>query len=100
MGKGGSRQGLALFMLLLFAISTQSYYFTENTNTLEDTYDDSLYTIGQAEKLAIGSFPDGAVEKVKISVPDGQVVHGVAGFVSRSACPSGHEVHVVAWDGA
>ena len=77
MGKGGNRQGLALFMLLLFAISTQGYYFTENTNTLEDTYDDSLYTLGQEEKIAIGSFPDGAVEKVKISVPDGQVVQSM-----------------------
>ena len=77
MGKGGSRQGLALFMLLLFAISTQSYYFTENTNTLEDTYEDSLNTLGQEEKIAIGSFPDGAVEKVKISVPDGQVVQSM-----------------------
>ena len=77
MGKGGSRQGLALFMLLLFAISTQSYYFTENTNTLEDTYEDSLDTLGQEEKIAIGSFPDGAVEKVKISVPDGQVVQSM-----------------------
>ena len=77
MGKGGSRQGLALFMLLLFAISTQSYFFTENTNTLEDTNNDSLNTLGQEEKIAIGSFPDGAVEKVKISVPDGQVVQSM-----------------------
>ena len=47
--------------------------------------DDRLYsddsqisnTLGQEEKIAIGSYPDGAVEKVMITVPDGQVVQSM-----------------------
>ena len=34
-------------------------------------------TLGQEEKIAIGSYPDGAVEKVMITVPDGQVVQSM-----------------------
>ena len=77
MGGRGSRQSVALLMLVLFTISTQSYYFTENTYTINELQDKKFNTLGQEEKIAIGSFPNGAVEKVKITVPDGQVVQSM-----------------------
>ena len=77
MGGRGSRQSVALLMLVLFTISTQSYYFTENSYTINELQDKKFNTLGQEEKIAIGSFPNGAVEKVKITVPDGQVVQSM-----------------------
>ena len=77
MGGRVGRQGLAIFMLVLFAISTQSYYFSDSNSRLEDNNSRTIHTLGQQEKIAIGSYPDGAVEKVMINVPDGQVVQSM-----------------------
>ena len=77
MGGRVGRQGLAIFMLLLFAISTQTYYVSDNNPKLENSASVTINTLGQEEKIAIGSYPDGAVEKVKITVPDGQVVQSM-----------------------
>ena len=77
MGGNTSRQGLAVFMLLLFTLSTQSYYFSNQEMTLNDDQGQVLGVLGQEEKIAIGSYPDGAVEKVKVSIPDGQVVQAM-----------------------
>ena len=77
MGRSGSRQGLAIFLLLLFAISTQSYYFSNSESNLATDNQHVSEVLGQEEKIAIGSYPYGAVEKVKISIPDGQVVQSM-----------------------
>lgn len=77
MGERPGRQVLAIFMLVLFAISTQSYYFSSSDSSLHPYESVTSNTLGQEEKIAIGSYPDGAVEKVKISVPDGQVVQSM-----------------------
>lgn len=77
MGRSGSRQGLAIFLLLLFAISTQSYYFSNSESSLATDNHHVSEVLGQEEKIAIGSYPYGAVEKVKISIPDGQVVQSM-----------------------
>ena len=74
MGKGGGKEGVAVFLLLLFAISTQAHYFSSSESTLFAENNGNSEVLGQEEKIAIGSFPYGAVEKVKISIPDGQVV--------------------------
>ena len=77
MGRSGSRQGISIFLLLLFAISTQSYYFSNSESNLATDNQHVLEVLGQEEKIAIGSYPYGAVEKVKISIPDGQVVQSM-----------------------
>ena len=77
MGERHGRQSLAVFMLVLFAISTQSYYFSDSGNRLHPDNPVASNTLGQEEKIAIGSYPDGAVEKVMITVPDGQVVQSM-----------------------
>ena len=77
MGERLGRQVLAMFMLVLFAISTQSYYFSDSDNRLPSDNPVTSKTLGQEEKIAIGSYPDGAVEKVMITVPDGQVVQSM-----------------------
>ncbi|MEC8312393.1 MAG: hypothetical protein VXZ52_00655 [Candidatus Thermoplasmatota archaeon] len=77
MGESGTRRGLAVFLLLLFVISTQSYYFSNQKTILDDSDEDVTEVLGQAQKIAIGSYPYGAVEKVRISVPDGQVVQSM-----------------------
>ena len=66
-----------MFLLLLFVISTQSYYFSVQETILDDSDEDVTEVLGQAQKIAIGSYPYGAVEKVRISVPDGQVVQSM-----------------------
>ena len=77
MGGRIGRQAIAVFMLVLFSISTQSYYFSNDSNVFDDKESTSSKVLGQEEKIAIGSYPDGAVEKVMISVPDGQVVQSM-----------------------
>ena len=77
MGGRIGRQAIAVFMLVLFSISTQSYYFSNDSNVFDDNEPITSEALGQEEKIAIGSYPDGAVEKVMISVPDGQVVQSM-----------------------
>ncbi len=77
MGGRIGRQAIAVFMLVLFSISTQSYYFSNDSNVFDDKESITSKVLGQEEKIAIGSYPDGAVEKVIISVPDGQVVQSM-----------------------
>ncbi|MEC8541108.1 MAG: hypothetical protein VXY53_04640, partial [Candidatus Thermoplasmatota archaeon] len=70
-------RSLAVFLLLIFILSTQSYYFSNQETTLEKN-DSVVYNVlGQAQNIAIGSYPDGAVDKVRVSVPDGQVVQSM-----------------------
>ena len=77
MGGRIGRQAITVFMLVLFSISTQSYYFSNDSNVFDDKESITSKVLGQEEKIAIGSYPDGAVEKVIISVPDGQVVQSM-----------------------
>ena len=77
MGERRSRQAIAMLLLILFGLSTQSHYFTGVESSLDNEQAKVTQVIGQQETIAIGSFPDGAVEKVSISVPDGQVVQSM-----------------------
>ena len=69
MGERRSRQAIAMLLLILFGLSTQSHYFTGVESSLDNEQAKVTQVIGQQETIAIGSFPDGAVEKVSISVP-------------------------------
>ena len=77
MGGRFGRPAVAIFMLVLFAISTQSYYFSNHDAKLIEEVNETSEVLGQEKKIAIGSYPDGAVDKVKVSIPEGQVVQGM-----------------------
>ncbi|MBL6891375.1 MAG: hypothetical protein ISR22_04930, partial [Candidatus Poseidoniaceae archaeon] len=53
-----------------------------------DSEIDSTTPIGQGTTVSIGSFPDGAVEKVSVSVPDGEVVQTLSLGIESSSLPT------------
>jgi|GEM_PF-372070 len=67
----------AVGLIVLFLISSQGQFLTDfsvSNPQLNDTEIDLVTPIGQATTVSIGSFPDGAVEKVSVLVPEGEVV--------------------------
>ena len=75
MGSAAGGKVLAITMLLIFAISTQISYFDNHDRQINDEIIVNQATpLGQSTTVSIGSYPDGAVEKVSVAVPDGQVV--------------------------
>ena len=78
MGGLNGRKALAISLLVLFAISTQSYYFdNQYSSEIGESNSEFATPLGQATTISIGSYPDGAVEKVSVSVPDGEVVQSM-----------------------
>ena len=62
---GGTVGGkvLAITMLLIFAISTQMYYFdNQDEQVIEEIITNQATPLGQSTTVSIGSYPDGAVE--------------------------------------
>ena len=85
---GGTVGGkvLAITMLLIFAISTQMYYFdNQEEQVIEEIITNQATPLGQSTTVSIGSYPDGAVEKVSVAVPDGQVVQTMSVDMEPSA---------------
>ena len=85
---GGTVGGkvLAITMLLIFAISTQMYYFdNQEEQVIEEIIANQATPLGQSTTVSIGSYPDGAVEKVSVAVPDGQVVQTMSVDMEPSA---------------
>ena len=75
MGSAAGGKVLAITMLLIFAVSTQINYFDNQEEvTLEEIITNQATPLGQPTTVSIGSYPDGAVEKVSVAIPDGQVV--------------------------
>ena len=78
MGGSFARKALAITLLALFAISTQSYYFDNQYHHEINEHNSEFSTpLGQATTISIGSYPNGAVEKVSVSVPDGEVIQSM-----------------------
>ncbi len=86
MGQLNRRGFSAVGLIVLFLISTQGQLIGGNSSNnplFDEPVIDSTTPIGQATTVSIGSFPDGAVEKVSVSVPDGEVVQTMSlGFES------------------
>ena len=63
----------------LFVLSTLLLGYTPpNASTLEiDSSAQNAITLGQAESITIGSFPDGASTKVNLEIPDGEAIQGI-----------------------
>ena len=75
MGSAAGGKVLAITMLLIFAISTQiSYFDNHDRQIIDEIIVNHATPLGQSTTVSIGSYPDGAVEKVSVAVPDGQVV--------------------------
>ena len=86
MGGAVSGKVLAITMLLIFAISTQMYYFdNQEERVIEEILTNQATPLGQSTTVSIGSYPDGAVEKVSVAVPDGQVVQTMSIDMEPSA---------------
>ena len=85
MGERLGRQVLAMFMLVLFAISTQSYYFSDSDERLYSDGSQISNTLGQEEKIAIGSYPDGAYTSGALEAVvgyEGATESGIGWYVS------------------
>ena len=75
MGSAAGGKVLAITMLLIFAVSTQINYFDNQEEVIiEEIITKQATPLGQPTTVSIGSYPDGAVEKVSVAIPDGQVV--------------------------
>ena len=63
----------------LFVLSTLLLGYTPpNASNLEsDSSAKNAITLGQAESITIGSFPDGASTKVNLEIPDGEAIQGI-----------------------
>ena len=82
---------LSLALVSLFILSVQSYMFTANVDDSYQLYESQIESstpIGQSTTVSIGSFPDGAVEKVSVSVPDGEVVQTLGLDIESSSLPT------------
>lgn len=81
----------AVGIVTLFILSSQMSIITEKTSEislLPEPTVESTTPIGQGTTVSIGSFPDGAVEKVSVSVPDGEVVQTLSIGVESSSLPT------------
>ena len=81
----------AVGIVMLFVLSSQMPIITEKSpeiSILSDSDIDSTTPIGQGTTVSIGSFPDGAVEKVSVSVPDGEVVQTLSLGIESSSLPT------------
>ena len=90
---GHSRRGVfsALALVTLFILSLQLSMFTDkidNYHQLSESQIDSSTPIGQSTIVSIGSFPDGAVEKVSVSVPNGEVVQSLGLDIESAPLPT------------
>ena len=61
---------------------------TSDSSLLSKFSVDSTTPIGQGTTVSIGSFPDGAVEKVSVLVPDGEVVQTLSMEIESSSLPT------------
>ena len=79
MGLVGSMRFRSVAMVTLFLLSTllQGYAPTDSSMLDGDSMAQQAITLGQAESITIGSFPDGASTKIEIEIPDGKAVQSL-----------------------
>ena len=79
MGLTGSMRFRSVAMVTLFVLSTllQGYTPTDTSVLEGDSMAQQAVTLGQAESITIGSFPDGASTKIEIEIPDGKAIQGI-----------------------
>jgi hypothetical protein len=82
-------QLLALGLVLLFLVSLVSPFADSNAEPFTENESMDSTAIGQSQQLTIGSWPDGANQRVEIAVPDGHSIRSLdleveAGTLSNS----------------
>ncbi len=90
MGTGGAAGFRSFVVVVLFLMSTllQGYTPAEPREFDDGTSQQHAVTLGQAESITIGSFPDGASTKIEFEVPDGQAIQGIDVEVEPMRLPS------------
>ena len=79
MGLTGSMRFRSVAMVTLFVLSTllQGYIPTDTSVLEGDSMAQKAVTLGQAESITIGSFPDGASTKIEIEIPAGKAIQSI-----------------------
>ncbi|MFL2948876.1 MAG: hypothetical protein ACJZ40_00615 [Candidatus Poseidoniaceae archaeon] len=79
MGSAGSVRFHAVAMVTLFVLSTLLLGYTPSDASSLGAQQNAheAVTLGQAESITIGSFPDGASTKVELEIPDGEAIQGI-----------------------
>ena len=79
MGRLGQAGFAPVGVVLLFLISTllQGYVPTASNDFDDAAPIHTAITLGQAEGITIGSFPDGASTKIELEIPDGEAIQGL-----------------------
>lgn len=99
--RGAHRSGIiAAGLVILFLLSLVPVLHPEPVQSLSNdgpSADFEASTLGQATTLTVGSWPDGANQRVTISVPDGHAVESLgldieASDLSDSVATSWNEV--------
>ncbi len=80
----------SFLVVVLFLLSTllQGYTPAQPFDFDDDASPQHAVTLGQAESITIGSFPDGASTKIELEVPDGQAIQGIDIEVEPMRLPS------------
>ncbi len=79
---------LALCLVLLFVVSLVPPTHHEAAPLREQSTEMDTTPIGQAQKLTIGSWPDGANQRVEFNVPDGHSIKSLDVDISAGALGS------------
>ena len=79
MGASSRASLTAVAVVFLFMCSTllQGYSAVEQPSFTEQQSIHSAVTLGQAESITVGSFPDGASTKIELEIPDGEAIQGL-----------------------
>lgn len=81
-------RSFALVTLFVLSVMMQGYTPTESTTIDSDPAVNRAVTIGQAESITVGSYPDGASTKIELEVPDGTAIQGLDVDIEPARLPS------------
>ena len=84
MREGARPASVALGLVLLFVLSLVPMSHNAPQALPKDDLLKETTPLGQAEKLTIGSWPDGASQRVEVSVPDGHSIKSIDLDISAS----------------
>ena len=88
MSQGTRASALACGLILLFLVSLIPPIAQSNPTSLGEDEPLEGTPIGQSQKLTIGSWPDGANQRVEINVPDGHSIRSLDLEMEASTLPN------------
>ena len=87
-GRLATFRSVALVTLFVLSVMLQGYTPTESSTIDSDLSVNRAVTIGQAESITVGSYPDGASTKIELEVPDGKAIQGLDVDIEPARLPS------------